>query len=90
MTRINWYRHKRAKVRQPHKPNELDKAADRFLAQYDLPTRYPTRRKPATKREIWITVGANCPWNTTPGVRQVHCFRSVEEAHKAGFTKVRR
>jgi hypothetical protein len=89
VTRINWYRHRRAKVRQPHKPSELDKAADRFLAQYDEPRHHIARHKAASRREIWITVGANCPWNTTPGKRQVHCFHSVEEAHKAGFTKVR-
>lgn len=39
--------------------------------------------------EIWITVGADCPWNTTPGVRQVHCFHSIEEAETAGFTGVK-
>ena len=45
----------------------------------------PNLRKPATRSGspslpgidhndpnlIWITVGADCPWNTTPGTRQV-------------------
>jgi hypothetical protein len=52
-----------------------------------------TRTHPAHRRnkqrEVFITVGADCPWNTTPGVRQSHHFESVEAAHRAGFTAVR-
>lgn len=51
---------------------------------YD-PTR-PPKPKADTSGGIWITVGADCPWNTTPGVRQVHHFKNREEARKAGFT----
>jgi hypothetical protein len=64
-------------------------------AKYNLPTTaaqrvwdsYPPKRQrvPAGPPEICIVVGADCPWNTTPGVRQVHQFTTIFEARNAGF-----
>jgi hypothetical protein len=47
----------------------------------------PTYRvkKHTTEHEIWIVVGADCPWNVTPGTRQVYHFRNRTEAQNAGF-----
>lgn len=48
--------------------------------------KHPYRqRKHARSREVWIVIGADCPWNTTPGVRQVRHFPSPAAARKAGF-----
>lgn len=43
------------------------------------------QRKHATAREVFIVIGADCPWNTTPGTRQVHHFPSPAAARQAGF-----
>lgn len=48
----------------------------------------PRDRARKRAREIYITVGADCPWNTTSGVRQSWIFRNVAEAHHAGFVSV--
>jgi hypothetical protein len=43
---------------------------------------------PDAKRDIWFTVGPDCPWNDTPGIRQVRHFTSLREAREAGFDPV--
>lgn len=43
-------------------------------------------RKKQRRAEIWIVIGADCPWNPTPGSRQVHNFKSRGDAMAAGFT----
>lgn len=63
--------------------------ADVLLDAYP-PTRTPYKeRKHATEREVFITIGPDCPWNPTPGIRQSLIFPSVRAAHAAGFTYVR-
>ena len=88
MTRLNW-----SKARQRKSPNlspdRMERAADRFLSAREAPMKTTHKPRPAKAADIWITVGADCPWNSTPGVRQVHNFRSVREAREAGFADVR-
>lgn len=45
-------------------------------------------RKHDTSRGVHIVVGADCLWNTTPGVRQVHTFKNAAAAHAGGFPSV--
>jgi hypothetical protein len=42
-------------------------------------------RKHTGDHDIWIVVGADCPWNATPGTRQAYHFRNRTEAREAGF-----
>lgn len=63
---------------------------DTYAWPRKLPPTWAATKPPPINQDdpdlIWIVVGANSPTNTTPGTRQVHCFRTVKEAHAAGFT----
>ena len=97
MTKFNWRNRKRGWNGETRATRAIERAADRILNPKPPASRveFESLRKPYRQRkhnasaETLITVGADCPWNSTPGVRQVHCFKSVAEAHAAGFASVK-
>jgi len=100
MTKMNWdMRNREARARKPDiSGHRVSARADRILTSAPPQSKvandhgkksYRVRKHQQGPREVWIVVGADCPWNTTPGVRQIHHFESVEAAHRAGFTSVR-
>lgn len=95
MSKFDW---SKARRRSGRADRDGPDAADRWLAKHDrshqAPPRVPFNRTPYKQRKhaptnpdgIWITVGADNPNNSTPGIRQVHHFKTRAEAHAAGFT----
>lgn len=84
MTRMNWDRKRTPPDRQYAWPEKTpEQKALREAHASKRRTNRPGKR--AHGPEIWIIVGANCPRNTTPGTRQIHCFKSRAEAQAAGF-----
>lgn len=45
-------------------------------------TRDPAQDGPC---DIWRTIGADCPWNPTPGIRVVQHITSLAEARRLGL-----
>lgn len=41
--------------------------------------------RPPADCDIWRTIGADCPWNPTPGVRVVQHITSLAEARRLGL-----
>lgn len=78
MTKLNWSRARR--YQNAAKPKGATSA--QWVRSHSKP--YSSRATPFHE-EICIVIGANAPRNKT-GERQVKIFRSLAEAHKAGFT----
>lgn len=90
--RFRWDLAKKRLV-DPERVTSLDRRADAILGQE---TRDATRvlektrkrvsrapRHDGGSRDVWIVVGGD---RTASGEREVHNFRTLREAHAAGFT----
>lgn len=99
--KLDWEKRRRFELpRETDWESRLERQANRILGVSVTPSpkqkgRQPPRvlrAKPKTAAptrsdtcDIWRTVGADCPWNPTPGVRVVQHITSLAEARRLGL-----
>lgn len=82
MTRMRWDKVRRSRDNGYDAHKALERAGTRLIARADARRSKDTPGKKAPvklsvmldrnqPREVWRVIGADCPWNTTPGRRQV-------------------
>lgn len=87
MTKMRWERAKKLRPQDTYNP--VKQAAER----YERSTRQKTKPKliKRTKSargqscDIWQVIGADCPWNPTPGERLVRHITTMAEARAFGL-----
>lgn len=99
MAKLEWEKRNRLKKpRDPDWESRLERQANRLLgglvtpapkqSEREKPRVLPARESKRTasdKCDIWVTWGANSPWNPTPGQRCVKNITSMAEAKRLGL-----